>query len=150
MKGFGKVFDSLVFQKHLGNDAFPPTALRSPVTEIMMAYFPPDISAEAKAAATERIAQFKHQGLDKCAHVQGVNFGWSLENDFPVPEGDEGQKATALSLFIGWPSIDAHMQFRETEAFQEAVGLLRGLEGVVKLTMCHVKCRVLDNEVGRS
>lgn len=113
----------------------------------MMAYFASGISADSKAAAAGKIAQFKAQGLDKCADVQAANFGWSLETDFPLPGGEEGQKAAALTLLIGWPSIDAHMQFRETEAFKETVGLLRNLEGVLKITMCHVKCKVLENEV---
>lgn len=119
------------------------------MTEIMLAYFPSDISPEAKAAATERISQFKVNGLDKCGDVQAVNFGWGVENDFAVP-GQEGLGATALSLLIGWPSIDSHMQFRETEAFKESVGLLRGMEGLIKITMCHVKCKTIENETRKA
>lgn len=115
----------------------------------MLAYFPSDISSRAKAAATERLGQFKENGLDKCADVQAVNFGWAVENDFSVP-GEEGKKATALSLLIGWPSIEAHMQFRETEAFKESIGFLRGMEGVIKLTMCHVKCKTIENETRKA
>lgn len=149
VKGFEDVFRSSVFQAHLGSEAFPPTALRSPVTELMMAYFPAHLSAEAKEAVAGQVTRFKEEGLDRCADVQAVNIGWSLENDFPVPGGEEGQKASALTMLIGWPSIDAHMQFRETDAFKEAVGLLRSLEGVIKLTMCHVSCKVVNNEAKR-
>lgn len=116
----------------------------------MLAYFPSDISSEAKAAATKRIAQFKETGLSKCADVQVANFGWAVENDFPLP-GEEGKTATVLSLLIGWPSIDAHMQFRETDAFKESVGLLRGMKGLIKMTMCHVKCsRSIENETRKA
>lgn len=115
----------------------------------MLAYFPSDISSEAKAAATERIAQFKETGLSKCADVQAANYGWGVENDFAVP-GDEGKTATALSLLIGWPSIEAHMNFRETDAFKDSIGLIRGLEGVIKLTMCHVKCKTMENELRKA
>lgn len=115
----------------------------------MLAYFPSDISSEAKAAASGRIAQFQEKGLNKCADVQAVNFGWGVENDFSVP-GEEGKTATALSLLIGWPSIDAHMQFRETDAFKESIGLLRGFEGLIKITMCHVKCKTIENETRKA
>lgn len=115
----------------------------------MLAYFPSDISSEAKAAATKRIAQFKENGLSKCADVQAANFGWAVENDFAVP-GEEGKTATAMSLLIGWPSIDAHMQFRETDAFKESVGLLRGMEGMIKITMCHVKCKHIENDTRKA
>ncbi|KAJ4393401.1 hypothetical protein N0V93_002611 [Gnomoniopsis smithogilvyi] len=145
VKDFDKVFERSVFQKHLGDETFPPTAFKSPVTEIMLAYFPSGISSEAKAAATERIAQFKENGLNKCADVQAANFGWAVEHDFAVP-GEEGKTATALSLLIGWPSIDAHMRFRETDAFKESIGLIRGMEGLLRVTMCHVKCKTIENE----
>lgn len=125
-------------------------ALKSPVTEIMLAYFASDISTEAKAAATERFAQFAEKGLQKCRDVQAVDFGWGLENDFPVRGGEEGQNGSMLTALIGWPSIDAHMNFRETDAFKETVGLLRGMEGVVKLAMFHIKCRIMENESTRA
>lgn len=140
------VFERPQFTKHVDFKPFPPSALKSPVTEIMLAYFPSDISAEGKEAASERVAQFIEKGLNKCADVQAVNHGWGVENDFPVRGGEEGHRGNALVALIGWPSIDAHTKFRDTEAFKENVGLLRGLEGMVKLTMCHVKCRGLENK----
>lgn len=132
--------------KHVDVSPFPPSALKSPVTEVMLAFFPSGISAGAKAAVTERVAQFAEEGLNKCADVQAVNFGWGVENDFPVRGGEEGQKGSMLIALIGWPSIDAHMNFRDTEAFKESVGLLRGMEGMVKLTMFHVACRSMVNQ----
>lgn len=57
--------------------------------------------------------------------------------------GEEGQTGSVLAAFIGWTSIDAHIKFRETEAFKENVGLLRDIEGAVKLAMFHVSCQTL-------
>lgn len=57
--------------------------------------------------------------------------------------GEEEQTGSVLAVFIGWTSIDAHMKFRETEVFQENVGLIRGMEGVVKLVLFHVSCQSL-------
>lgn len=146
MKDLDQVFQPGGFTKHFDGSPFPPSALKSPVTEVMLAFFPSDISTDAKAAARERVAQFAEKGLDKCADIQAVNFGWGVENDFPVRGGDEGQKGSMLVALIGWPSIEAHMKFRDTEAFKESVGLLRGMEGMVKLTMFHVACRSMVNQ----
>lgn len=147
VKDFDQVFLRGGFTKHIQTQPYPPSALKAPVTEIMLAYFPSDVSAETKTAANMRLSAFADKALTKCADVQAVNFGWGLENDFPVRGGEEGQTGSMLIALIGWPSIEAHMKFRETEAFKENVDLLRGMEGMVKLTMFHVKCRVMENEV---
>jgi hypothetical protein len=112
----------------------------------MLAYFPSDTSSVRKDAATEQLQQFVEKGLNKCSDVKAVSFGWGVENDFPVRGGKEGQLGTILVAFIGWPSIDAHMKFRETEAFKENVNLLRSMEGMLKLAMFHVSCRNIRRE----
>lgn len=145
MKDFNQVFEP-GFTKHIDTKPYPPSALKSPVTEIMLAFFPPDISEQGKAAVNNRVAQFTEKGLNQCADVQAVNCGWGVENDFPVRGGGEGQKGNMLIMLVGWPSIGAHMKFRETEAFKDSVGLLRGMEGMIKLTMFHVECRSMENE----
>lgn len=141
-----QVFQPGGFTKHVDASPFPPSALKSPVTEVMLAFFPSDISADAKAAVHQQASQFVEKGLNKCADVQAVNFGWGVENDFPVRGGEEGQKGSMLIALIGWPTIDAHMKFRDTDAFKESVGLLRDMEGMLKLTMFHVACRSMVNQ----
>jgi hypothetical protein len=107
----------------------------------MLAYFPWDISPAGKDKVTARLQGFVEKGLNECCDVRGVSYGWGVENDFPV-RGEEGQVAPIFTAFIGWPSIDAHMKFRETAAFKENVDLIRGMEGMVKLAMFHISCRV--------
>ncbi|ROW03283.1 hypothetical protein VSDG_01508 [Cytospora chrysosperma] len=109
VKDFDKIFDHGIFtgNKHIVTKPYPPSALRSPVTEIMLAWFPPDISSELKDSNTKRLEQFAEKGLE---------------------------------------AIDAHMKFRETDAFKEAVSLIRGLEGLKKLAMFHVKAQIMENE----
>lgn len=148
VKDFDKIVDHGVFtgNKHIVTTPYPPSALRSPVTEIMLAWFPPDISSELKEANTKKLEQFAEKGLEACTDIQAINLGWGLENDFPVRGGEEGEKGSLVSMLIGWPSIDAHMKFREMDAFKEAVPLIRGLEGMKKLAMFHVKAQVMENE----
>lgn len=110
----------------------------------MLAYFSSDISQAQKDAASTNVQQFE-KALNKCSDVKGFSFGWGLENDFPVKGGEKGQTGSVLTAFIGWPNIDAHLKFRETENFKENVGLLRGMEGVVKVAMFHVSCQSLKS-----
>ncbi|KAJ3037437.1 hypothetical protein HDV00_001676 [Rhizophlyctis rosea] len=136
--------------KHVDFAPYPPTALLAPVTEILLAYFPSDISPETKAAATANWKQFVDNALHKCKDVTAVNYGWGVENDFPIRGVEDGQKGSVLVALIGWPSIDAHMEFRETEEFKQNIGLLPSMEGVLKMTMFHVHCRHLKNTVRQS
>lgn len=48
----------------------------------------------------------------------------------------EGDEKKFFGAFIGWPSVEKHMEFRKTEEFPKIVGLLR--EGVDKVKVHHV------------
>ncbi|ROW01351.1 hypothetical protein VMCG_05888 [Cytospora schulzeri] len=148
VKDFDKIVDHGVFtgNKHIATNPYPPSALRSPVTEILLAWFPSDISPELKDANTKKLEQFAEMSLKACSDIQAINLGWGLENDFLVRGGDEGEKGSMASMLIGWPSIDAHVRFRDTDAFKEAIPLVRGLEGKTKMTMFHVKAQVMENK----
>ena len=113
----------------------------------MLAYFPADISQRGKDTAAARFQQFVEKGLNTCADVKGVSYGWGVENDFPVRGNDkEGQTGLLFIAFIGWPSIDAHMEFRETEAYKENVDLITEMEELVSLKMFHISCRYLQRK----
>jgi hypothetical protein len=74
-----------------------------------------------------------------------VSYGWGVENDFPVRGGEKGQIGSILTVFIGWPSIDANMKLRETDTFKDSLDLIRAMEGIVKLVVFHISCRSLEN-----
>ena len=134
------------FTKHVALAPFPPLALRAPVTEVILAFFPSDISQAAKDAAAAQAQQFVEKAINTCPDSQGMSYGWGVENDFPLRGGEEGQKGAVLVSCIGWPSIDAHMKFRETEAFKENVHYMRAMDGIVKLEICHVKFQTLGKK----
>lgn len=116
------------------------------MTEVLLIWFPSDIAQEAKDTATKRLQQFADACLSGHPIIHAINIGWGVENDFPVRDGEEGQKGSLLTAMIGWPSIDDHMKFRETDTFKNNIHLLRGMEGVLKMTMFHIKSRVMENE----
>ncbi|CAF3478475.1 hypothetical protein FGSG_04575 [Fusarium graminearum PH-1] len=129
--------------RHVVVNPFPPEDVldkaSSPVTEVLVAFFPSDYSPSARAAATHRLDKFTAQALKTSPDWRGISYGWSVENDVPI-RGDESNSGVMLTAFIGWPSVDAHMKFRETEPFKENVSLVTGIEGMLKLDLFHVSC----------
>lgn len=115
----------------------------------MFALFPADISRADQDAVSAQFQQFADKALAKCPDVKGVSAGWGVETDFPVRGDEDGQKGALLTAMIGWPSVDAHMEFRETEVFKENVGLLRNLKGMTKIAMFHVSCRTIERQEKR-
>lgn len=112
----------------------------------MLAWFPSDMTPEVKDANTKKLEQFAKNGLEACSELQAIDLGWGLENDFPVRGGAEGERGNMVTMLLGWPSIDAHMRFRDSDAFKDSIHLIRSLELMKKLTMFHVKTQVLENE----
>jgi len=49
--------------------------VQSPVTEVLLAYFPSDISAAEKVLAAAQFQQYIEKGLGGSADVKGVSFG---------------------------------------------------------------------------
>ncbi|KAF4996204.1 hypothetical protein FDECE_12546 [Fusarium decemcellulare] len=129
--------------KHITVNPFPPEDVldktRSPVTEVLLAFFPPDYDVAARATATRRLEEFAGKALKNSPDWRGISYGWSVENDVPV-KGDEEKTGAMLVAFIGWPSVEAHQKFRETEDFKENIGLLREMPRLVKLSAFHVSC----------
>ncbi|KAH6975198.1 hypothetical protein BKA56DRAFT_618715 [Ilyonectria sp. MPI-CAGE-AT-0026] len=129
--------------KHVAVNPFPTEDVldktRSPVTEVLLAYFPSDYSDDSRAVAKRRLEEFAGRGLKNSPDWRGISYGWSVENDVPV-RGDESNSGALLVAFIGWPSLEAHQKFRETEAFKDNIGLLREIPGLTKLSAFHVSC----------
>ncbi|KIW69968.1 hypothetical protein PV04_02280 [Phialophora macrospora] len=168
VKDLPKILTHSELSGHVVLEPFPPLVLLAPVTEVMLAYFPSDISRASKDAASAQFQRFVDVALSQCKQVRGVGSGWGVETNFPIrtvvmgAKGDEGgpeaetelqggrRKGALFTAFIGWPSVGAHMAFRKTELFRENVHLITDMEGVVSLAMFHVSCRVLERKEGQT
>lgn len=129
-----------IFTKHVAATDSLAQALKSPVTEVLLAFFPSDFSQAEKDATTFQFQQFREKAFDKCSDVKAVSYGWGVENDFPVLGGEEGDAGSMFSAFVGWPSVEANMKFAETEAFKENIGLIGGIKRMVKMVVLHIHC----------
>ncbi|KAH8817447.1 hypothetical protein F5884DRAFT_897092 [Xylogone sp. PMI_703] len=143
VKDFPLILTHGEFTKHIDVTISAAPALKSPVTEVMLFYFSSDLSQARRDAAIAKLKTFLDETTGSCSDIKGVSYGWGVENDFPI-RGEEGQQGSILAAFIGWPSIDAHAKFRETETFQESSNLIETIEGVIKSVVFHINCQSLE------
>ncbi|CAM1509556.1 Fc.00g032950.m01.CDS01 [Cosmosporella sp. VM-42] len=130
--------------KHVTVNPTPPIQVLdnsiTPVTEVLSIYFHSDIDDSSKANAVSRLEEFAETGLKTSPDFKGISYGWSAEDDVPI-RGEEDKTGSMLVAFIGWPSVEAHMKFRDTQEFKDSIGLLRNIPGLIKLGAFHVSCK---------
>ncbi|KAF2685524.1 hypothetical protein K458DRAFT_416757 [Lentithecium fluviatile CBS 122367] len=118
----------------------PPTPFSTPIsaptTECISLYFTSDHST---AAYDANWAAFVDTAGKVPSEAQGLAGGWGVEEHEYAKEGEQGGKKKFFGGFIGWPSVEAHMQFRKEEAFRGVVGHLR--DGPVGIKVHHVHFR---------
>lgn len=152
-KDFDKILelDKTEFIKHVCFNPYPPAKVLDAttgtplVTEVMLAYFPSDISSSGKQHAASKFQQFVDKALKTSPDFKGVSSGWGVETDFPI-RGEKGKTGTIFAAFIAWPSLEAHMRFRETDAFKDNVHFVTDMDDLIKVTQLHVSCRSLASK----
>lgn len=143
-------FDGTEFVKHLALEPWPPTAIldaqnNGPLaTEVLMLWFPADVTAEMKAAVEVQAKKFRATALDACPSIKGISSGWSVENDIPIIGGN-GKVGTVYVLLVGWPNMETSQKVRQMEAFVGCISSLRGMHGLVTLNNMHVSCRSFES-----
>ncbi|KAI9803899.1 MAG: hypothetical protein M1825_001779 [Sarcosagium campestre] len=120
---------------HVNFAPHPPPAFRAPVTEYFATFHHPAISADERCSFETAIAAIT-RAVDGAKGSKGVAGGWVLEElDY---ERLPGGKAKPYVAVYGWESVEAHMAFRETDAFAATIGPIRSaLKG--NMSMHHIK-----------
>ncbi|KAL9005680.1 MAG: hypothetical protein Q9188_001539 [Gyalolechia gomerana] len=124
---------------HVELTPHPPSAAVSgtfsPVTEVVGHYFAADISDSEKSTFESDLNKFAKVLEETAEGYKGFAGGWLLEEQ---EHGDMEGKAKVWQSCIGWDSVEAHMAYRETQAFKENVYLMRP-ESKKAVMMHHVK-----------
>lgn len=112
------IVDGSLTMHHANFTPHPPTAAlgtASPVTEVLTAYFEKeDDGFDAKVKQLVKAISENSEGF------KGASGGWVIED-----VEYEGKKGKAYVGLLGWESVDAHMAFRETQAFKDNIHLVR-------------------------
>ena len=124
--------------------ASPPDLLgneKTGATEFITFFFPSDLSPELKDDFHDRMVKLGAAVNDNGTPGQytGSVGGWSVEKEVPFHDGSG--EGLAYVLFIGWASVQAHMDFRGTQAFKDNIGLILDAKKMVTRRMVHVQCR---------
>jgi len=106
-----------------------------PVTECFHFYFPADYP---ESAFNTNYQNFVDAAKTAPNEAQGLTAGWSVEEQVHANLGKEGEegKGKMFAGFVGWPSVEAHVEFQNSEAFGSVVGHLA--EGPVGSKVHHV------------
>lgn len=138
-----KILNRGFFTKHVKATPSLSVTLQSPVTEIILAYFDPNISPTQKDSAIGYLQSFEDEDLKSLSDIQALSFGWGVENDFPLRGGSDDQKASILICFIGLDGTGAQRNFRDSFVFKKLLRLLRSVEGIIKVETFSLGFRAL-------
>ncbi|KZL80489.1 hypothetical protein CI238_08857 [Colletotrichum incanum] len=139
-----KVLTHGEYTKHITATPSLPEALKSPVTDVFLVYFPSAISVAEKATAATDLQKILNKGFGQHPKVTAIGYGWGVQNDFPVYGKDGGKVGSAFSAFVGWSSVEANTEFRGAGAHNTTRELIQSLDGVVKLKVLRLNCTVLE------
>ncbi|KAH9884702.1 hypothetical protein F4778DRAFT_762304 [Xylariomycetidae sp. FL2044] len=139
---------------HAALSPHPPAVLdnaegrgESGVAELIQLYFGPADQDQDQVSAEEATSRGVQAFIDALAGARPEGFsgqsaaGWAIEE---LEYG--GEMCRCFVVCLGWDSVDAHMRFRDTEAFQKVIPLLRGLAGMKGVQVCHVSNRVYGKD----
>jgi len=130
---------------HVHYDQTPSPALSSGgspiVTEFLTIFFPEEYSSADKEKYHSDVVKFRDIVADSAEGFKGAFGGWVVEK---LDDPKDSEKRTAYSMLIGWTSVEAHMKYRETQAFKDYIYLLRGGKDLKGVTVCHVAAKELQ------
>ncbi|KLO87664.1 uncharacterized protein FFB20_03178 [Fusarium fujikuroi] len=139
VKGIPKICTYGEFSKHI---KMVPSSdvLRSPLTEIILAYFPQEIADEKKETLSSKIQEILRQAFPDDARVAHA---WGVENDFPA-RSEAGKPRSVLMGFIGLSHSEAWEDYRQTDGWKEALSSIEGLEGCTSIYSFAISCQHLE------
>lgn len=95
-------------------------AEKAPVVEMVLIY----VSTSATDEVPGTLTRFLDILAKNAKGFVGTTHGWVVEE---LEKEGVDEKLKGYFAAIGWESVDAHLAFRDTEAFKEAIPLVRAL-----------------------
>lgn len=129
-----------VLTHHAFPSAVPAVTTSAPVTELVSFYFPADYNTSDFAAPWD---EFVRVAAENAKGLVGSSASWAEEEvEHSSLKGEKGKVFLAL---IAWESVDAHMAYRDTQAFKKSIVKLRNL--VSGIEMHHVDFQSAQSSV---
>ena len=112
------IVDGPLTMLHANFAPHPPTAAlgtTSPVTEVLTFYFEGE-----NDGFDSKLRQFIKVISDNAEGFKAASGGWVIED-----VEYKGKKGKAYVAILGWESVEAHMNFRETQTFKDNINIVR-------------------------
>ncbi|CAD6573718.1 MAG: hypothetical protein ASARMPREDX12_006216 [Alectoria sarmentosa] len=112
------IVDGPLTMLHANFAPHPPTAAlgtASPVTEVLTFYFEGE-----NDGFDSKLRQFIKVISDNAEGFKAASGGWVIED-----VEYKGKKGKAYVAILGWESVEAHMNFRETQTFKDSINIVR-------------------------
>ena len=94
------------------------TRFSAPVTEFVTFYLPSSTSSDDKTAFHNKTSELAKVFQQHAKGFRGVSGGWIVE-EVEHPTVGTG---CGYAVAVGWDSVEAHLAFRETQEFKDAIG----------------------------
>ena len=130
---------------HVNFEPHPPSILSEPgATEVVTVYFPSSVSESDAKDYEARMHKLVSRITDNVTDggFKGSSMGWAVEDDIPFHDG-KGDRGRVFVLFLGWASVQAHMDFRDTPHFKGIPELVLAPYSKTR-RMIHVQCRTVE------
>lgn len=99
-----------------------------------MAYFPADYSDADKKTFVENFKKLIAAVENNADTHKASAGGWVVEQ-LPIPGTSE--KGLVWTALIGWESVEAHLAFRQTQAFKDNIHWFRGAKDIKHVDVVH-------------
>ncbi|KIW88701.1 uncharacterized protein Z519_10747 [Cladophialophora bantiana CBS 173.52] len=107
----------------------------SPITEVVTMWFRNTYPQNDQDKVTEEVENFISIFENHAHNYTASAAGW-VDEEIDIPGMEERGKAYVL--LVGWTSVEAHMQFRETQAFKDSIHYVMGAKNLKKIEAVHV------------
>ncbi|KAF1988351.1 hypothetical protein K402DRAFT_33564 [Aulographum hederae CBS 113979] len=137
VKNIEKILRAPAFLHHAHFRVPFEEAAKAPVVEMLTCYFPADINYPDQEEFEKVSDELFEAAKTHSEGYVGFAGGWvaeDLKHESLIEE--IGGKGKAYVAAVGWKSVDAHKEFRETDAFKKKIGPMR--EAAEGMQMYHV------------
>ncbi|KAK5459852.1 hypothetical protein LTS15_003981 [Exophiala xenobiotica] len=142
MQEVGSMVSGDLGMYHVHFDPHPPTKAlvdtSAHVTEFITAYFPKGYSAEDQKTFTDSMNKFVDV-VGSTAEGFKAAIGGFVEEELTDPKSSE--PCLGYVALIGWTSVEAHLKYRETQAFKDNIHYLRGAKDLQNVAVFHVPAK---------
>ena len=134
MEEFGNIIAGPPTIYHAYFEPFPPdVATESPLTQCVTMYLPTDVPSSRKDFFERHVRTFSKMAKMHAKGYEGASGGW-VEEELVY----KGEKKIAYTVAVGWDDKKHYEAWRQTGAFEGAIGGMRDHSDGMDVSFCEL------------